>query len=195
MSRKEQYTDDYSFDLPTCYEEGIIPVGRGIPVDLLDTDADCGPSSLAAYLNISAAEAIGLLPLWKARRRHSSKRTLDALASVGKPHVRINLDGRIKSVRKVSNEYPAGFAEVRFLKRNRSEFSIRHIFAYDHNKYGKLMIYDNNATIDDIRGAWIAEDAWSSQILQWSQGFFHSPEPVADYYLKHILVPYRHINS
>lgn len=189
MIEQEQYMDELSFHLPTCYEEGIVPNGRGIPLDILDTGADCGPSSLAAYLNISTVEAIELLPLWKEKRRHSSKRTLEALASVGKPHRRVNLDIGVKSIGEVSDEFPVGFAEARFLKRDGKEFSIRHIFAYDHNRYGELLIYDNNARIEEVQGSWIPERTWLSQILRWSQNFFHSPGPVADYYLRHVLVP------
>lgn len=183
MTGQELYIDEYTVDLPTCYEEGIVPEGRGIPMDLSKTDADCGPSSLAAYLNISAAEAIELLPLWKEKRRHSSRRTLDALAVVGKPHQRINLPQGIKLISEINMEYPSGFGEIRFLKENGSEFSVRHIVAYDNNKFGELRIYDNNARVDGIQGSWVSETHWLYCI------HIFSPEKAIDHYFRHILVP------
>ncbi|MFH1590106.1 MAG: hypothetical protein ABIB43_06070 [archaeon] len=201
--QEQQYISDfgngvgpYSCDISEYYDGCYVPAGRGIPIDRANTGADCGPSAIAAYLQISTAEAIDLLPLWKEKKRHSSKRTLDALAQIGNPHKLIQLGKKTKSLISISDKFPTGFAEVRFLKYDKQEFSTKHTIAYDQNKNKELLIYDCNARsygydkyseLDGIQGIWVSEDFWSANILRWGENFL-SKKPI-NFYLSHILVP------
>jgi hypothetical protein len=192
MARKEEnYYDSCEVHLPTCYADGLVPLGRGVPADLLETGADCGPSSLAAYLNISTAESIKLLPLWRRSRKHSSKRALAALLQVGKPHKRINLPAGTKSLEKIRPIYPAGLCEIRFVRPDGKDFFLRHIVAYDKNISGKSLVYDNNVFFENEvgYGRWIPEEQWRDLLLNRSNGWSRSKVHLQDYYLSHVLVP------
>jgi hypothetical protein len=170
--------------LQALYEDGLVPYGRGLPLDAWETEANCGPSALAAYLDISTRDAICLLPRWQEKRLTTSKQALLALERIGKPHQRVRLEERVRSPLAAVHEHPSGLAEVSFTRADGKTFSVTHMVAYD-----KDLIYDCNAQIDDLTGSWVPEEFWLGHMLSWYDRGVRTPYRAVDRYVRCLLVP------
>ncbi|MBI4739549.1 hypothetical protein HY772_08495 [Candidatus Woesearchaeota archaeon] len=169
------------------------PRGRGLPDDIVQTRANCGPSALAAYLNISTEQAIELIPLWKEKGWINPPQIKDGLEQYKQPHKKIKLRYRTEKPSEALGTTPAGLLFVQFTgsldKRKYSGWRCwnqeawkTHWIAFDGGQ-----VYDINAEHPDgTRGDWITEEKWLEQIVPKIM-----PEHATGHYVKHILIPQR----
>ncbi len=168
-----------------------IPRGRGLPDDIVQTRANCGPSALAAYLNISTEQAIDLIPLWKEKGWINPPQIKDGLEQYGQPHKKIKLQYRHEKSSKALGTAPAGLLFVQFTgPSDKKKYSGWRCWSQEAWKthwiaFDRGQIYDINAVhFDGTRGDWIPEKKWLEQIVPEIM-----PEHATGHYVKHILIP------
>lgn len=165
------------------------PEGRGIPDDVVSMNANCGPTSLAAYLNESCKEIIHYSHEWQTRGRISINPMLQLLEDFEHPHKSIKIQGNPKVPSEAFNSYDAGLAFIQFTGSNgkydgwtawSQAYAHTHWIAYD-----KGLVYDFNNRHEDLTlGDWIPEDKWLSQTMP-----MFMKDKVKGHYIRNILVP------
>jgi hypothetical protein len=162
----------------------VVPKGRGLPQDVVQTDANCAPSALAAYLNKTCEDVIKRCKHYQEKKRMPITPMLDLLKKYGKPHTSIKLKDKTTMPSKAFGTCQVGMAFVQFTGawdgHWSQEYAHTHWIAYDHGK-----VYDVNALqFDGASGNWMAEKEWMSSIAPtlWSP-------KATGFYIKNILCP------
>lgn len=168
-----------------------IPKGRGLPDDVLQTRANCGPTALAAYLNLPVSAVLEKAPIWHEKGYLSVTPMQEALEKLGKPHQRIKPEGQLSSMYRALGKAHAGLIRVQFAGSGNPEKymgwrcwsqqdSFTHWIAYDRGQ-----VYDFNARHEDLTpGDWIPESRWIENIVPLLM-----PEGAAGYFARDVLVP------
>lgn len=168
-----------------------VPKGRGLPDDVLQTRANCGPTALAAYLNTSVSAVLEKAPLWYEKGYLSVKPMQETLEKLGKPHQRIKPEGQPSSMYRALGKVHAGLVRVQFIGSGNSDKymgwrcwsqqdSFTHWIAYDRGQ-----VYDFNARHEDLSlGDWIPESRWAENIVPLLM-----PEGATGYFARDVLVP------
>ena len=149
-----------------------VPEGRGLPDDVLQTLANCGPSSLAAYLNISSRKVIEQAYTWQETGWISIKPMLELLEDFGKIHKSVKVKGEHQLPGEAFGDEPAGLAFIQFTgPTNKKQYSGWGAWsqAYSHTHwiaFDKGLVYDINARhVDKTLGDWIPEKEWIDKIV------------------------------
>ncbi|MEK6916364.1 MAG: hypothetical protein AABW92_01345, partial [Nanoarchaeota archaeon] len=126
-----------------------VPTGRGLPDDVLKTMANCGPASLAAYLNKSCVEVIEKTYAWQEKGWISIKPMLGLLDEFGMPHKSIRTTNEPQLPSEAFDGIDSGLAFIQFTgpggnysgwKAWSLAYSYTHWIAYDDG-----LVYDFNA--------------------------------------------------
>ncbi len=143
------------------------PEGRGRPSDHIITGANCGPSSLAAYLNISTAEVIEHLPIFRKKGWVNPPHVVKALKQMGKEHTHDEYqrsDG--KSLSDIVSEFGQGLAFTQYFYSKNEKISHTHWVAFDNHEDVGLVVYDVNV-FDNIaygKGNWVPLEEWENGV-------------------------------
>jgi len=166
-----------------------VPTGRGIPDDVLETLANCGPTSAAAYLNKSCMEVIERSYAWQEKGWISIKPMLELLGEFGEPHKSIRTTGEPQLPSEAFGEFPSGLAFIQFTgsggkysgwKAWAQAYSHTHWVAYDCG-----LVYDFNIRHKDgTPGDWIPEKDWVRDIVP-----ILIPRNGTGHYVRNILIP------
>ncbi|MBU2638002.1 MAG: hypothetical protein KJ955_03450 [Nanoarchaeota archaeon] len=168
-----------------------VPKGRGLPDDVLQTRANCGPTAMAAYLNLPVASVLEKAPLWFEKGYLSVTPMQEALEKLGKPHERIKPESRPSSMYRALGKAHAGLIRVQFMGSGNpdkymgwrcwsQQDSFTHWIAYDRGQ-----VYDFNARHEDLTlGDWIPESRWAENIVPLLM-----PESCSRYFARDVLVP------
>lgn len=176
----------HGYQSSDIFEYEKSPEGRGLPTDVIESDSNCGPSALAAYLNISCAEAIKLTPLYREKGYISPTPMRGAFNNFGMPHVLKTVKGRSKSLVQVMRKHGSkGLALIKFFDKKPETGFIANInthwIAIDGEK-----IYDVNAPQYHGMGNWMREDQWQRFIMPM---VFNAFPGTTDFFVKNVLVP------
>ena len=146
-----------------------VPRNRGVPLDLRATQANCGPSAVAAFLGVSSQHVIDeLIPSFRDRPSLWNDQIIDGFKKAGieveKISMRMKLHVHTDSLAAAFKNalHPAGIALIMFSKNGQS-VGEGHWVAYDRG-----MVYDHNVTNpnDRSRGDWIPEKRWKKEIVE-----------------------------
>jgi len=174
-----------------------MPEGRGLPKDIRKTGANCGPSALAAYLNLSTREVIHNAKEWTDHGWISIKPMLRLLEFYEKPHQSLKINKPMELPSQAFKEYDicSGLAFIQFKgPKNQEKYSgwkswsqeyfHTHWIAYDEG-----LVYDVNALCQDtnsseILGSWMPEKFWLHIIVPEI-----TPLHGAGHYVRNVLIP------
>lgn len=160
-----------------------VPSDRGLPEDVLQTQANCGPGALAAYANISCSKAIRLLRWNPNTKKYThTDQVLRALRELNDQHKLVTITGQHKIPSKAFVTEKAGIAYLRysFVGGSPSDGLEGHFIAYDDGQ-----VYDVNAIHPDgTHGNWIPENEWFERIVPVLVG-----EDIEDYRISFLIVP------
>jgi hypothetical protein len=163
------------------------PPDRGIPLDVAGSNSNCGPSALAAYLNISCKQAIELAPIYREKGYISPNPMRDAFKNNSTPHTLKPISRRPKSLIKTMEKHGSkGLALIKFYHMKPETGFIAnvntHWVAIDGDR-----IYDvNGIQPTGLQGTWMNEKQWKRNILP---KVFAAFEGTSDYFIKNVLVP------
>ncbi len=166
-----------------------IPEGRGLPDDVLQTLANCGPSSFAAYMDLSCTEVIKKAHTWREKNYISLTPMQELFEAFGAPHENIKIKDEPLLPSKAFCDIPAGLGFIQFKgPRGKHDGWTGWSQAYSHTHwiaYDQGLVYDFNIRHEDgTLGDWIPEKEWQQYIIPMLM-----PEKGIGYYVKNIFIP------
>jgi hypothetical protein len=157
----------------------LIPQGRGLPTDKVDSLANCGPMALAAFLNLNTMDVIPALKTWEKRKYLGMLDAAFALKKHGLNYKNNKVTIRTQSIAEALGGHSNGLVLIRFTRPNGKEGPRPlwgHWVAYDRG-----FVYDMNAS---PVGGWMPEKIWKEKIVP----LIH-PLGSQDFYVRNVIIP------
>lgn len=167
-SRNEVYFFPRDF-MPTelVMDMSTTPKGRGRPSDHLITNANCGPSALAAYLSISTEEAIKYLPIFKQKGWTNPEHIVKALNQIGKEYTHTEYQrSNGESLSGIIDNVEHGLAFIQYFYGKNEKISHTHWVAFDCYDGLDPVVYDVNVFNNPAygKGNWVPLEKWENGV-------------------------------